>query len=48
MRTPIPPYLNAANFQIFVDLFAQAFPDSLKLLVLDNSGPIRPSNSACQ
>jgi transposase len=32
------PYLNAANFQIFVDLFAQAFPDSLNLLVLDNSG----------
>jgi transposase len=32
------PYLNAANFQIFVDLFAQAYPDSLNLLVLDNSG----------
>jgi transposase len=32
------PYLNAENFQIFVDLFAQAFPDSLNLLLLDNSG----------
>jgi transposase len=32
------PYLNATNFQIFVDLFAQAYPDSLNLLVLDNSG----------
>jgi transposase len=32
------PYLNAENFQIFVDLFAQAFPDSLNLLRLDNSG----------
>ena len=25
-------------FQLFVDAFAQAFPDSLKLLLLDNSG----------
>lgn len=32
------PYLNAENFQIFVDLFAQAFPESLNLLLLDNSG----------
>ncbi len=32
------PYLKAANFQIFVDLFAEAFPDSLNLLVLDHSG----------
>jgi transposase len=32
------PYLNAENFQIFIDLFAQAFPDSLNLLLLDNSG----------
>jgi hypothetical protein len=32
------PYLNAENSQIFVDLFAQAFPDSLNLLLLDNSG----------
>ena len=32
------PYLNAENFQIFVDLFAQAFPDSLNLLLLDHSG----------
>jgi transposase len=30
--------LNAENCQIFVDLFAQAFPDSLNLLLLDNSG----------
>jgi transposase len=32
------PYLNTENFQIFLDLFAQAFPDSLNLLLLDNSG----------
>jgi putative transposase len=32
------PYLNADNFQLFVELFAQAFPDSLNLLLLDNSG----------
>jgi transposase len=32
------PYLNAEGFQIFVDTFAAAFPDSLNLLLLDNSG----------
>lgn len=32
------PYLNAEHFQIFVDAFAQAFPDSLNILLLDNSG----------
>jgi transposase len=32
------PYLNAENSQIFVHLFAQAFPNSLNLLLLDNSG----------
>jgi hypothetical protein len=32
------PYLNAEMFQLFVDAFAQAFPDSLNLLLLDNSG----------
>jgi transposase len=32
------PYLNTDGFQIFVDAFAAAFPDSLNLLVLDNSG----------
>jgi transposase len=32
------PYLNADNFQIFVDAFAQAFGDSLNILVLDKSG----------
>jgi transposase len=32
------PYLNAEGFQIFVDAFAEAFPDSLNLLLLDNSG----------
>jgi DDE superfamily endonuclease len=32
------PYLNADHFQIFIDLFAQAFPESLNLLLLDNSG----------
>jgi hypothetical protein len=30
-------YLNAENFQLFVDAFAQASPDSLYLLLLDNS-----------
>jgi transposase len=32
------PYLNASMFQLFVDAFAQAFPDSLNILLLDNSG----------
>jgi transposase len=32
------PYLNAGAFQIFVDAFAHAFPDSLNILLLDNSG----------
>lgn len=32
------PYLNAEMFQLFIDAFAQAFPDSLNLLLLDNSG----------
>jgi transposase len=32
------PYLNAEGFQLFVDTFAAAFPDSLNLLLLDNSG----------
>jgi transposase len=32
------PYLNAEMFQLFLDAFAQAFPDSLNILVLDNSG----------
>lgn len=32
------PYLNAEMFQLVVDAFAQAFPDSLNLLLLDNSG----------
>jgi transposase len=32
------PYLNAEGFQIFIDTFAAAFPDSLNLLLLDNSG----------
>jgi hypothetical protein len=32
------PYLNAESFQLFIDAFAQAFPDSLHLLLLDNSG----------
>jgi transposase len=32
------PYLTAATFQLFVDAFAQAFPDSLNILLLDNSG----------
>jgi hypothetical protein len=32
------PALNAEMFQLFVDHFAQAFPDSLHLLLLDNRG----------
>jgi transposase len=32
------PYLNAAMFHLFIDAFAQAFPDSLNMLLLDNSG----------
>jgi transposase len=32
------PYLNAEMFQLFIDAFAQAFPDSLNILLLDNSG----------
>jgi transposase len=32
------PYLNAEMFQLFVNAFAQAFPESLNLLLLDNSG----------
>jgi class 3 adenylate cyclase len=34
------PDLNAEMFQLFVDAFAQAFRDSLNLLVLDNSGAL--------
>jgi transposase len=32
------PYLNAEMFQLFIDAFAEAFPHSLNLLLLDNSG----------
>jgi transposase len=32
------PYLKADMFQLFVDAFAYAFPDSLHILLLDNSG----------
>jgi transposase len=32
------PYLNAESFQLFVDAFAQAFPDSLNIHLLDTSG----------
>ena len=32
------PYLNAQTFQLFVDALAAAFPDSLNILLLDNSG----------
>jgi transposase len=32
------PHLNRINFQVFLDEFARAFPDSLNLLVLDKSG----------
>jgi transposase len=32
------PSLNADTFQLFVNAFAQAFPDSLNILLLDHSG----------
>jgi hypothetical protein len=32
------PYLHAESFQLFVNAFAQVFPASLNLLLLDNSG----------
>jgi transposase len=32
------PYLNVDGFQLFVNTFAAAFPDSLNLLLLDNRG----------
>lgn len=30
------PYLNADTFQLFVDAFAQAFPDSFNILLLND------------
>jgi transposase len=47
------PYLNAAMFQLFTEAFAQAFPDSLNIRLLDNSGAhaarhlIRRENVRC-
>jgi hypothetical protein len=35
------PYLNTESFQLFVDTFAQPFPDRLTLLLLDNRGTHR-------
>jgi hypothetical protein len=32
------PYLRADMFQRFIDAFAQAFPDSLNILLLDHGG----------
>jgi hypothetical protein len=32
------PYLGSDMFQLFIDAFAQAFPDSLNILLLDHSG----------
>jgi hypothetical protein len=32
------PYLHADRFQLFLDPFAQAFADSLNILLLDNRG----------
>jgi transposase len=32
------PYLNADMCQLFLDAFAQAFPDRVNILLLDNSG----------
>jgi transposase len=40
----LPP-LDAATFQLFLDAFGQAFPDSLNILLLDNSGAHRPARS---
>jgi hypothetical protein len=37
------PTLNTATMQIFVDAFAQAFPDTFNVLVLDNSAGTQPS-----
>jgi DDE superfamily endonuclease len=34
------PYLNADTFQLFVNAFGHAFPDSLNILLLDNSGAL--------
>ncbi len=31
------PQLNSTNFQVFIDAFAAAYPDTLNLVVLDNS-----------
>lgn len=31
------PELNSTNFQVFLDAFASAYPDTLNLVVLDNS-----------
>ena len=31
------PYLNAENFQIFVDTFAKSYADTLNILLLDKS-----------
>jgi transposase len=35
------PYLNAESFQLFIDAFAEGFPHSLTLLLLDHSGAPR-------
>jgi hypothetical protein len=46
-------YLNAERCQLFGDAFAQAFPDSLNILLLDNSEAhtaqrlTRPANVWC-
>ena len=32
------PALNAENFQLFVDTFGKSYPDTLNLLLVDNSG----------
>jgi transposase len=32
------PYLNTEGFQLFLTTFAEGFPDSLNLLLLDHSG----------
>lgn len=34
----ILPYLNAANMQVFLDLFAAAHPNTFNLLLVDQSG----------
>jgi transposase len=40
------PYLNSQMFQLWLDSFAAAFPDSFNILVLDN-GAFHKANAVC-